>query len=390
MANNWQWNLTTETQLWKDAKLQVSYVALRGIHLQSSQNLNQIAPANRVAFINAGLTFNNKIPTSATNIDPNQYYPYNALTTGKLAQFTHNGDSVYHSLQATFQTRFTHNSQFQTSYTWSKNISDTTLAYIDVGTGIADTYNARVGRGNADFDRRHILNASLIYNLPVLQDRNAFVKGVLGGWETSSILSFYSGAALRITGTVGACDFDLVLPNRTTNDCDPNTGMHPLFNGNPWGIGNAATGSQSPNRDFRQPCHLSSADRTQWLNPKAFTWTGFKLGGYPNDAPGSCSGPGVADVDFSISKNWGLPFHGSKFFGEKSRLQFRMEFFNVMNHPMFRFNGQNLDSSSTGGTIRNGVIDCSACTTASPSFGLANTPNNIGNREIQYALKLNF
>jgi hypothetical protein len=85
-----------------------------------------------------------------------------------------------------------------------------------------------------------------------------------------------------------------------------------------------------------------------------------------------------------------MPFHGSKFFGEKSRIQFRMEFFNVMNHPMFRFSGQNLDSSWNGGTIKNGVVDCSACTTTSPSFGLANTPSNIGNREIQYALKLIF
>jgi hypothetical protein len=67
-----------------------------------------------------------------------------------------------------------------------------------------------------------------------------------------------------------------------------------------------------------------------------------------------------------------------------------MEFFNVMNHPMFRFSGQNLDSSWNGGTIKNGVVDCSACTTTSPSFGLANTPSNIGNREIQYALKLIF
>jgi hypothetical protein len=390
ISNNWQWNLTTETQLWREAKLQVGYVALRGIHLQSSQNLNQIAPANRLAFINAGLTFNNRIPTSPTNIDPNSYYPFNALNTGRLAQFTHNGDSVYHSLQATFQTRFTHNSQFQMSYTWSKNLSDTTLAYIDAGTGIADTYNARAGRGNADFDRRHILNASLIYNLPALQSRGAFVRGVLGGWETSSILSFFSGAALRVTGNVAACDFDIVLPNRTTNDCNPNTGMHPSFSGNPWGIGNAASASQSPNRDYSQPCHPSSGNRTQWLNPKAFTWNGFKLGGYPNASPGACSGPGVQDVDVSISKNWGMPFHGSKFFGEKSRIQFRMEFFNVMNHPMFRFSGQNLDSSWNGGTIKNGVVDCSACTTASPSFGLANTPSNIGNREIQYALKLIF
>ena len=382
IANNWQWNLTTETQLWRNAKLELGWVALRGIHLQSSQNLNQVAPANRLAFFDAGVTGG----SAAANV----YYPFHALTTAKLGQFTHNADSVYHSLQATFQTKLTQNSQFQTSYTWSKNIADTTLAYIGPGNGIADSYNTRIGRGNADFDRRHIVSANLNYSLPVLLGRSAFTKGVLGGWETSSIVNFFTGAAVRIAGTMnGVCDMDLITnPSGTTNDCAPGTGTHPLVGGNPWGIGNAASGSQAPNRNYSQPCHVSTHDRTQWLNFNAFTWTGFKVGGYPNDAPGSCSGPGVADVDFSILKNFGMPFHGSKLFGERSRLQFRMEFFNLLNHPMFR--NTNINFASNGGTITNSVIDCSSCTNSNTIFGVANTPSNIGNREIQYALKVIF
>ena len=399
IANNWQWNLTTETQLWKNAKLEVGWVALRGIHLNSSKNLNQVAPADRVAFFNAGVGGG-----SAGNV----YYPFNALTTGKLAQFGDYGDSVYHSLQATFQTKISRNSQFQSSYTWSHNISDTTLAYIGPGNGIGDSYNPRAGRGNADFDRRHILNATYVYNLPALQDKNGFVKNVLGGWETSSIANFFSGAAVRVAGNMnGICDMDLITnASGSTNDCAPGTGMHPLVGGNPWGIGNAASGSQAPNRDFSQPCHLSSppslpgySPRTQWLNYKAFTWTGFKLGGYPNDAPGACSGPGVADVDFSVSKNW-APFHGNGFIGEKTRIQFRMEFFNLLNHPMFRNTNINFTQNgpdpstgnhgASGATISNGVIDCSQCGNGNNIFGVANTPSNIGNREIQYALKLIF
>jgi len=388
LANNWQWNLTTETQLWRNAKLELGWVALRGIHLNTSRNLNQVAPADRVAFIETGLRKAANIPGN----DPNLFYPYHALTTSGLGQFGDAGDSVYHSLQATFQTKLTQNSQFQTSYTWSHNISDTTLAYIGPGNGIADSYNPRIGRGNADFDRRHIFNASLIYNFPALQAHNAFVKTAFGGWESSTIMNFYSGAAQRITGGVtGLCDLDLITnPGGTTDDCNSTTGTHPLFTGSPWGIGNAASGSQSPNRDLSQPCHISSGNRTQWLNQNAFTWDGFKLGGYSNAAPGSCTGPGVQDVDFSILKNFPLPFHGSKYFGEKSRVQFRMEFFNLLNHPLFRFNGQNLGFTSNGGTIKNGVIDCSTCTNGSSTFGLANTPSNIGNREIQYALKLIF
>jgi hypothetical protein len=305
----------------------------------------------------------------------NSFKPYGSLPA--LIQWNHRGDSIYHSLQATFQTRLSRNSQFQSSYTWSKNLTNTTLGYVDTTTGIADTYNSRIGRGNADFDRRHIFNASLIYNLPTLESQNRFVKGVLGSWETSTIVNVFSGAGVKITSAD--------LAGTWINPAD---GTSHKISGNPWGIGNAASTAVSPNRDFSQPCHISGGDRTQWINPKAFTWTGFKLGGYPNAGQGACSGPGVQDVDFSISKNWAMPFHGGKFFDEKSRIQFRLEFFNLFNHPMFR--NTNLNYSVSGATIVNNVVDCSACTLNNNQFGATNTPSNIGNREIQYALKLIF
>lgn len=386
VANSWQWNLTTETELWRNAKLEVGWVALRGIHLNSSESLNQVAPADRVAYINAGFTGGNQ----------NLFKPFGSLPA--MIQWNHRGDSIYHSLQTTFQTKLSRNSQFQSSYTWSKNLSNTTLAYVDTTTGIADTYNSRIGRGNADFDRRHIFNASLIYNLPTLESQHALVKNAFGNWELSTIVNLFSGAGLKIGGGLnGTCYMDAVAhPTGTTNDCDGVTGRYSLFNGSPWGIGNSAVASQAPNRDFSQPCHISGGDRTQWLNRKAFTWEGFPTGGYPNAGSGACSGPGVADVDFSILKNWTLPLHGAKMFGEKSRLQFRLEFFNLFNHPMFR----NTDTgfNVNGGIIQNGVYSCAAngvkgtsdCTLGNAGFGVAKTPSNIGNREIQYALKLIF
>jgi hypothetical protein len=297
-----------------------------------------------------------------------------------------------------FQSRISNRSQFQVSYTWSHNITDTTLAYVDTNTGLADKYNARVGRGDADFDRRHIFNASFIYNLPALQSQAAFVKGAFGNWEMSTIINLFSGTGLKIGGGLnGTCYMDAVAHSAgTTNDCDPNTGKYALFNGSPWGIGNSAVTSAAPNRDFSQPCHISGGDRTVWLNPKAYTWNGFQTGGYPNIGPGSCHGPGVEDVDYSILKNWKLPFHGAKMFGENSKLQFRMEFFNLFNHPMFR----NTDTgfNVNGGIITGGKYSCAAngtvgatnCALGNTGFGVAKTPSNIGNREIQYALKLIF
>jgi hypothetical protein len=388
VANSWQWNITTETELWRNSKLEVGWVALRGIHLNSSESLNQVKPADRLNYIRLGQLGN---PGGAQTA----LLPYGSFPA--MIQWNHRGDSIYHSLQSMFQTKLSRNSQFQTSYTWSKNISDTTLAYVDTTTGIADRYNPRVGRGNADFDRRHVFNASLIYNLPTLDGQNRLLKGVAGGWEVATIVNVFSGTGLKISGSVNSvCDLDVIThPTGTTNDCSA-TGKYSTFGGNPWGIGNSASASAAPNRNYGQSCFSSGGSRTQWLNPQAFTWEGFPVGGYPNTVPGVCSGPGVRDVDFSLDKNWNMPFHGSKLFGEKSKIQFRLEFFNLFNHPMFRNTDTNYNTR--GGVISNGAYHCSAggiggasdCALSNNNFGVANTPSNIGNREIQYALKVIF
>jgi len=365
LANNWQWNLNTEMALWKDAKLQLGWVALRGIHLHSSHRANQIAPANRLAYVIRGLP----VAMGGLNQDKGarkDLFPFGALTTDNITLWDHRGDSIYHSLQAMFSTRFTRNSLFQTAYTWSHNIANTTLEYVDTGIGATDSYNSRVGRGNADFDRRQLFSATLVYNLPTLEGQNSVLKAVAGGWEAGTIVSIASGPALTITGSVNNV-------------------------GNPWGQGNGGdpgnVAGPRPNRVLSQPCHLNSR---QWINPAAFTWDGFPLGGYPNSGPGQCAGPPNQNVDLSFDKNWNLPFHGSKYFGEKSRLQFRLEMFNLMNHPQFRFSHNNLTFDVQGATFAGNKVNCGSCTLGSSPFGKTPLLSNIGNREVQYALKLIF
>jgi hypothetical protein len=137
-----------------------------------------------------------------------------------------------------------------------------------------------------------------------------------------------------------------------------------------------------------QSCY--SGNNLQYINPNAFTMNGYVLGHAPFGNTGQCHAPNTRDVDFALDKNWNLP----KKLGEKTQLQFRLEFFNLFNHPMFRYGGSSLDSNANihyvaqGGQVVNGVITGS--TLQNQSFGSTPLLSNLGNREIQYALKLIF
>jgi hypothetical protein len=130
LANSWQWNLTTEVAPFRNAKLEVGYVALRGIHLATYVDIDQLAPQNRLAWL-----------TRASGDNANGLFPFGAKyggAPGAIYQWSHYGDSIYHSLQSQFTLKLSRNSIFQTSYTWSKNIANTEGDYPNNQDGIAD------------------------------------------------------------------------------------------------------------------------------------------------------------------------------------------------------------------------------------------------------------
>jgi len=375
LANSWQWNLTTEVAPFRNAKLEVGYIGLRGVHLATYEDIDQLPPQNRLPWMLRG----------SANQNGNNFFPFGALfgsAPKAIYQWTHKGDSIYHSLQSQFTYKMSHNSIFQTSYTWSKNIANTETDYPNNQDGIADLYNPRASRGLSDFDRPHVFSSSLVYNLPSLEGRNGFVKGVAGGWETSTVVSVATGNALTITGQ---------LQGTTCVSLAGGTPCTGTLGGDPWGVnGNAAQNhfSVRPLMATGQDCF--SGNKLQYIDPNAFTMNGYVLGQAPQSQIGQCHAPPIRDVDFALDKNWGIAK-----LGEAAKLQFRLEFFNLFNHPMFRYGSSsgdtnvNLNYVGSGGQVVNGVVRGSTLVGGS-TFG--NTPfsSNLGNREIQYALKLIF
>ena len=399
MPNSWQYNLTIQRELWRDTRLEVGYVANRNLHWEIRSDVNAIHPADRLAYFqDNGCTA--AVCGQTADAARTALRPFGAMRgDNTILYYTHSGQSGYNSLQALFQTRLHRNSTVQVAYTWSKLLSDTQL--IDSPNNNVDFYNPRANRGPDVLNRGQILSANFIYNLPTLQAQNGFIRNALGSWELSSIVSVASGPNVTpfISSATGAGDFS----------------------------GTGGGGNENPMRIAGQPCHASGGDARQWLNPNAFTMNGFQIGKLGSSGFGICTGPGNANVDFSLRKNFKIT--------ERIKMQFQLDFFNLFNHPQYRADslalGLNfvapalknddptsaefLDSAGNAIYPRSAVAKSTGCgtnhladaaglmpqtfcaasivnTTVTPnqSFGLATQSRENGYRQIQYGLKFSF
>jgi len=312
-----QYNLTIQHELWRDTRFEVGYVGSQTKNWTSNYDANAVAPSDRLAFAQ-----------SNGNAAGNLLKPFHVLKSGGIGIFSHHGKARYDSLQSAFTTRFQRNSIFQLTYTYSKTLSDTSL-HISNGAGnqVIDPFNLRNGYGPATINRPHIFGANVIYNLPTLQNMQRLVRNSLGSWQLGSIINISSGSSY--TPAIGGIS--------NVND--------------PSGIGNGG-GAQRPNLVPGQPCRNPSFANFQWINPNRYTMNGLKLGTIGNSPIGDCLGPPTRTVDFSVSKNFNIT--------ERLKAQFRMDAFNLFNHPQYGRLGNNQGLANINFNATN--------TAASPEF----------------------
>jgi len=244
--------------------------------------------------------------------------------------------SNYNSLQAKLDKRFSHGLSFLSSYTWSHSIDGASVFF---GSGAnattifpQDNYNLRAERGNSDFDIRHRLSWSLIYELPQMHG----LPKLLGqGWQFGGILTLQTGQPFSVLTGKGLSGTGLGN-DRPNLVGDPNAGPHTV---------------------------------QKWFNTSAFV-----------DNPPLTFGdagrnivvaPGYRDFDFSLLKNTKI--------GEKVNVQFRTEFFNIFNHPSFAI-PSNISAAANFGAL------FTTPDAAQNNVGLGSG----GPRLVQFALKLSF
>ena len=231
------------------------------------------------------------------------------------------------------------NLQFQISYTYSKALDDaSTVATGDnarEAQASLDPEDPARDKGRASFDATNNLVVNIGYPLPFKFNHRA-VESVLGGWEVSGIGTFTDGQPYSARlGTEQSRNGGGGRADRPD--------LKPGF---------------SPNPVLQHP----TPDR--WYNPAAFAMPA--IGTYGNVGRNTLVGPGRQTIDFSLVKRFAM--------SERFNLQFRGEFFNILNHANFGL-PQNVPLTSSGAISGSAGRITDTVTTS---------------RQIQFGLKLTF
>ncbi len=351
-------NLTLQYALTRTLSAQASYVFTDAMHLQQgtgNNNVTRILPAS----------VPNTISPALGGI------PFPDFGAGGSYQTT-TGASIYNGLQTKLEQQLSNGLNFLATYTWSKTMSDAgdLLNGGNTSTNRAPDvpgFGPRFDWGPADFDIRNVFHLSGGYQLPFgtgqrfAHDAGKLENGFIGGWSVNAIVTLQGGQPMTLgcpTGTTtGTGCYDVKVAGQSQN-------LHIYTDGQGqvnW-FGNA--------KAFQQPCQLGADGLPLGDTPKGcIPYTGRQILGGTNQ---TTTTPGLKTFDFSAFKALQL--------SERFSLQFRAEFFNILNHP-------NFNAPGFGG---NGVVAISNST----NFNNANF-GEIGStrtspRQIQFALKLYF
>ncbi len=321
------WNFGVQHAFGKDYTAEINYVGTRGIHLPLQDILNLstiVTPANALpTYLQApdqatldGLpnNLNNLLALQAADIEPANYV--NAGFGSAITAFVPRGQSSYNGLQTGLTRRFSHGLTFQSAYTWSHTIDNSTADFHT--TDITprrpqDFLNFGAEKSNSALDRAQRFTLAMVYDLPFFKGGNWAMKNVVGNWTFSPVYTYETGewvtvqaqqdanlngdsagdrAILNPAGVHGT-GTDVTALCRVSNPCDPNTGVVVAYVAN---------------------------------NPTAqYIRTG--IGALANTGRNTLQTPGTNNIDLGIYKNLNIT--------ESVKFRFGAQFGNIINHPQF-------------------------------------------------------
>jgi hypothetical protein len=352
-----QWNLNVQRELGWNVTALLGYVGYRGVHEPVRLDDADIVLPKLTS---AGYLFPSPVG-SGTRINPNW---------GSIRTMLYEGESSYNGLELSLQRNMSHGVQIHGSFTWSKSIDtgSATVAGDQFSNSISSLpwYDLKSARGLSDFNVGRTLVISTTWQVPSVKSFSGARDWIASGWELGAI--FKARGGIPFTPTFGT-------------DGDPQG----LNSGDPWDFPNRLTGPGctslvnpgNPNNYIKTECFaIPTAPSLAFWNANCDPAFGtpenlqcFNLRG--NAGRNILTGPGLMNLDFSIFKN-----NHIRRLSDNFNVQFRAEFFNILNHPNFALpvTPNNTDIFDSTGA-RNGVAGFLTSTTTTA-------------REIQFALKV--
>jgi len=394
-----QWNFNIQREVVKDLTLMVGYVGSRGVHEpfrvdDADITLPTLTSAGYL-YPHTDVLGNIFVPGQCNQTDPNGSDPPQCIAAskintnfGQIHYLAYEGNSYYHALEVAVQKAMSRGLQFQTSFTWGKSMDTGSAAghgdQFSNSISSLPFYDLKSLRARSDFDIKRTLVVSLNWQVPSAKSLSGPAAWIANGWELGTIFKVSDGVPFTATWGTGG---------------DPQG----LMNSDDWAFPNVLstpgcatlTNPGNPNHYVKTECFTvpSAPDMKFWTDnctqfpaslqpppppsgplppavaapfPQCFNLRG-------NAGRNLLTGPGTTNLDFSVFKNQSI-----KKISESFNVQFRAEFFNVMNHANFT-----LPSIALG---RTDIFDATGAPQPATA-GVLNSTSTPG-REIQFALKL--
>lgn len=288
-----QFNLNVQRQVVKDFAIQAAYVGKIGRKLLMGVSTNP-------ALFGPGATVG--------NINSRRL----VQGFGNLQNISSRANSTYHGFQLEATKRMSNGFSVQGAYTWSKSLDQASA--IALGAAVPNVFDLKSQWGRSDFDARHVMALSWIWDLPRFSAAPTPVRFIAGGWQVNGLLTARTGQPVNIlTGQDNALSG---TPNQRPNL-----------------VGNPVLSSDRPRKDLV----AAWFDRTAFANPAAGTFGNF--GRNVIDAPSNFS------LNAGVFKSFPIPLR------ERMRFEFRTEFFGLTNTPVFSNPNNSLSAGANMGRI---------------------------------------
>ena len=312
-----QWHVDVQREMFRNTILTVGYVGSKGTHLTTPGNLNQLQPlpaalnpfqsGQPITSDECDTLVVNGIDVSDTQAgthlaiacgaDPNPFR--NFVGYGNILSLERIANSSYNSFQTTLR-RTAGALAMSFAYTWSHSIDDSSDRY---DNNFVNSYDIKANRASSNFDQRHVVQASWVYDLPFFNSTGLANKA-LGGWQFSGIFTAQTGTPFSVS-------------NVTVWD---NAGVANGVAG-----GSRADVVGNPNAEPAGGRFSVDSLGPLLYDPAAFASpTGLTFG---NSGRNFLRNPSRWNVDMAVYKVFKVT--------ETAALQFRAEVFNVLNHTQW-------------------------------------------------------